>query len=704
MAEQRREPDPRFTVEIGSEQFDPKGEAAKARRRANSDRKRLAAALNVPPEAIPGTDQELWIVQFAEDPDLETIIRFRDDYGLQLTSGLSSLTFIESMRRATADRLRRESQVRACIRYSSELKLARSSLAPAEEIAGDRLLKLGLVEDVSESLLWKLELLAFRPVGPATPYPGGFLLRVKTGDAGDPEALLLLNEVEWVEDVRGYFPTNASSTAVAQSGRAGGSAPTPIWDKGLHGEGQIIGVFDGDIPDMRHDFFRDPAVAAPGPSHRKVLAIRSKAGPADFHATRVCGCAAGDDTNAPGTHPDRGGAWAAKLVYTDVDPLPAAGTMDAELQASAALGATVHTMSQLEGLADPSKTPPYTADAAAYDRELWRNEYLLLAAAVANTTNCDPNSTGFGGAPGSAKNPITVAGTKDVPNQDTFHTGRPGTRDGRRKPDLVAVGDEVRSSTLTTPTDSAVFSSSCGTSYATPHVAAAAALVRQYFVEGWYPQGKKTAKDQVTPSGALLKAVLLNATVDLAKEPGYPSAREGWGRLQLDQTLHFDGDKLFLRVKDVPHVWGFDRGPPANGKTFKLRVPDNAKSMKITLVFNDPAGAVGAKDPVVNKLDLLLMEPMRSRWTGWEVGYFANDFTDQKVTRKRFLQTGTTTFPPDRTELKNNVRQVVVDSPVAGSWGLHVFCHQFDKANTPKEWRRGLKAQGYAWVARVDLS
>lgn len=46
---------------------------------------------------------------------------------------------------------------------------------------------------------------------------------------------------------------------------------------------------------------------------------------------------------------------------------------------------------------------------------------------------------------------------------------------------------------------------------ATPGVAGAAALVRQYFMEGFYPSGSKTAKDGFTPSGALLKATLVNS-------------------------------------------------------------------------------------------------------------------------------------------------------------------------------------------------
>jgi Subtilase family len=708
MPKNERDTDPKFMVEIGCERFDPTGETAKARRRANSDKTRLAATLNLPPEAIPGTERQLWIVQFADDPDLETITRFRDDYSLQLAAGLTSLTFVESMTAATADRVRRESQVRACIPYWSELKLARSSLLPAEEIAGERLLRLGLVEDASESLLQKLDLLGFQAVGEATPYPGGFLFRVMVGEAGDPKALLLLNEVEWVEDVRGYLPTNASSSAVVQGGGAGGSRP--IWDQDLHGEGQIIGILDEGVPDMAHDFFRDPDHPVPGPTHRKALAIRaSEERLPSVHATGVCGCAAGDDVGARGAHPDRGGAWAAKLVYTDIfHPLPDEGSVDAALKESFARGARVHNMSASEAIADPTLPAPYTADSASWDHELWFNEYLLLVGVMSNTPNCDPDAEGFSGAPGTAKNPLSVSGTRDFPNQDTFFTGVSGTGDGRRKPDLVAVGDNVRTSDLTippdappnTPPNTAAFSTSCGTSLAAPHVAAAAALVCQYFQEGFYPSGKSTG-DRVTASSALLKAVLLNATVPPSTFL-YPTDEAGWGRLELDKTLHFEGDKLVLQVKDVPHLWGFDSGPPRGGRTFSLRVPDSARSMKITLVFNDPAGAVGAKDPVVNKLDLIVMEPMRSRSAGWEFGYFGNDF-DRLVSRRRRLKTGITSVPPDMVELKNNVRQVVVESPVAGNWGLHVSSHRFDKANTPKEWRRGRNAQGYAWVARVEL-
>ena len=48
-----------------------------------------------------------------------------------------------------------------------------------------------------------------------------------------------------------------------------------------------------------------------------------------------------------------------------------------------------------------------------------------------------------------------------------------------------------------------------GTSMATPIAAGNAALVQQYFQEGWYPTGTATAANAILPSAALIKAVLL---------------------------------------------------------------------------------------------------------------------------------------------------------------------------------------------------
>ena len=76
---------------------------------------------------------------------------------------------------------------------------------------------------------------------------------------------------------------------------------------------------------------------------------------------------------------------------------------------------------------------------------------------------------------------------------------------------------------------------------ATPVVAGSAALLRQYFTDGFWPSGAASPNDSFVPSAALLRAVLvggavaidgMEANTGLPVDPP-PSSRQGFGRLHL---------------------------------------------------------------------------------------------------------------------------------------------------------------------------
>jgi hypothetical protein len=96
------------------------------------------------------------------------------------------------------------------------------------------------------------------------------------------------------------------------------------------------------------------------------------------------------------------------------------------------------------------------------------------------------------------------------------------TADGRIKPDIVGPGEMVSAASgdMDASLAGAAPGSVCltgrksGTSMATPLVAAYSAIVRQYFMDGFYPSGGPSNAPH-TPSGPLIKGVLMGGACDM---------------------------------------------------------------------------------------------------------------------------------------------------------------------------------------------
>lgn len=122
------------------------------------------------------------------------------------------------------------------------------------------------------------------------------------------------------------------------------------------------------------------------------------------------------------------------------------------------------------------------------------------------------------------------------------------TADGRIKPDIVAPGELV--SAASADMDAAYAnaptcgtSRKAGTSMATPMVAGHTAILRQYFMDGFYPSGAP-GNAAYLPSGPLMKGVMLGGACDMQGNTEQylpleesPSMRQGFGRFCMCNAL-----------------------------------------------------------------------------------------------------------------------------------------------------------------------
>lgn len=437
---------------------------------------------------------------------------------------------------------------------------------------------------------------------------------------------------------RGYGARlmNRDSARILQSGSYAGSLP--FWSEGLLGSNQIIAVLDTGL-DVDSCYFRDPAGTIPPTNRvsgtnvdlglRKVVAVDflyEGDNPANAshwdnngHGTRVSGHAAGASLSDPvGTNGYNGMAPGAWLIMQDggwtVDDncadlvglgCPVTNFLPALAQAYLQ-GARIHNNSWGDNENGVfTNLHAYTQASRDVDGMTWSNRDFLVVCAAGNSGSSSNTVV----SPSNAKNALSVAASLAGASQESLasFSSRGWTEDGRIKPDVTAPGSSVTSSS----SDGSILSSNCttatgnGTSFASPMVAGLAAVVRDYFAQGFYPTRSRVASNALTAvSAALVKAVLINASVPMSNAVAAPPARDqGWGRVNLARTLAFTNSPHRLWLEDGGPGWGESGGPPL---VRYFDVLDTNVPVKVTLVWSDYPGTPGAGKQLINDLDLVV--------------------------------------------------------------------------------------------------
>ena len=412
----------------------------------------------------------------------------------------------------------------------------------------------------------------------------------------------------------GFVHPNTSHNAAARALAHADAVNRPPYD--LDGSGVVVGHWDGGSVSSSHrdfggrvDNFENSGVSS--------------------HATHTAGTILG---SGAGRDDARGFAPAATMIAYDFYG-------DAAAERRAAKHEHYHEHDNHSWGSTSTNYGAYASSAQEWDLDT-RDLFLLAIKAAGNegrSSQVNDNNYGFDSLPpdSTQKNSLVVGATDDSGELTSFSSRGP-TDDGRIKPDLSANGQNLFS---TMP--SGQYGSMSGTSMSTPAVTGMVTLLTQLYKREFDGQ-------RLTPD--LTRVVMIHTVTDVFHRG--PDYRHGWGNADVQAAAN-----LVLADADAPGT-RLVRGAVRDKEVYEYEMDVSAGSTeaRVTLSWLDAYANSTAQRRLINDLDLELVSPSGQTFYPWTLDP-ANPFDDAVRTTRNDV---------------DNVEQVLVDQPEAGTWTVRV--------------------------------
>lgn len=280
----------------------------------------------------------------------------------------------------------------------------------------------------------------------------------------------------------------------------------------------------------------------------------------------------------------------------------------------------------------------YTTATQTVDTQTRDIPTLLHVFSAGNSNNNDCGygaGSQWGNITGGHKQGKNVIATANVYFDGSLvsSSSRGPAHDGRIKPDIAANGQNQNSTN-----ENNTYQQFGGTSGAAPGIAGISAQLYEVYGD---------ANGGVFPQSALIKATLMNTTNE-AGNIG-PDFKFGWGIV--------NGLRAGMLIEDGRYL--SDDITQGTSNNHSISVPSGTTQVRFMVYWSDAPASLGSSPALVNDLDLIVTDPSSGTHLPWIL-----DHTPNATTLNLPATNGV--------DHLNNVEQVLLNNPVAGSYDIQI--------------------------------